>query len=215
VNEHDWPDWPDDPSEPDPHHDALPQHDPHGEADLPAWPGDDPWAAAGPGDGPHDPIGYADQAAHTDQAADADEAAHTGHAAHTGEAGIGGEVGIGGDELTPYPDHGVDLGPLGPVGADPDALPDADAALPFPPSVHIELPDPVDGLPWTDSGTLGVVTADAAVAAPSPVDSAELAAYAETELPPAVDPWAALAASDDPATSALARFWAPGPSSPQ
>ena len=38
-------------------------------------------------------------------------------------------------------------------------------------------------------------------------DPAELAEYAAEDLPPGADPWAALAGSEDPATSALARFW--------
>jgi hypothetical protein len=115
-----------------------------------------------------------------------------------------------GHQPAPYPDH--DLGPGHPVGADPDALPDTDtgADLPFPPAVDVgELPEPVDGFPWIDTGTLGVVDPDVAGTVPATVDSADLAAYAGTDLAPGVDPWAALAASDDPATSALARFWAP------
>jgi hypothetical protein len=41
-------------------------------------------------------------------------------------------------------------------------------------------------------------------------EASELAGYAGEVPPDGADPWAALAASDDPATSALARFWAPG-----
>ena len=56
------------------------------------------------------------------------------------------------------------------------------------------------------------VDADAGHTAPDPQ---ELAAYAAEDLPPGADPWAALADSEDPATSALARFYAPGsPSDP-
>jgi hypothetical protein len=82
----------------------------------------------------------------------------------------------------------------------------------FPPTVDVgELPEPVDGFPWTDAATLGHLelghvdpgTHDTT----QPVDPHELAEYAGTEIPPGADPWAVLAASDDPATSTLARFW--------
>jgi hypothetical protein len=77
----------------------------------------------------------------------------------------------------------------------------------FPPPVDVgELPEPVDGFPWTDAATLG--TADlTTLDTTQPVDPHELAEYAGTEIPPGADPWAVLAASDDPATSTLARFW--------
>jgi hypothetical protein len=85
----------------------------------------------------------------------------------------------------------------------------------FPPALDIgDLPEPVDGLPWIDSGSLGLADIAAALhdaqAGTDPVQPHELAEYAGTELPPGVDPWAALADSDDPATSALARWWTPG-----
>ncbi|WP_306213902.1 hypothetical protein [Actinoplanes sp. RD1] len=98
---------------------------------------------------------------------------------------------------------------LGPVGADPDAV--AEPGLPdpvFPPQVDVgALPEPVDGWPWIDTGSLGTVTP--IDAAPAPVSAHDLAAYAAEELPPAADPWAALAGSEDPAASALARWWHP------
>jgi hypothetical protein len=100
-----------------------------------------------------------------------------------------------------------------PVGTDPDALPNygttdtADTA--FPPTVDVgPLPEPVDGFPWIDTGSLGAV--DPAAAHEPPVDTVdphELAEYAGADLPPAADPWAVLADSEDPATSALARWW--------
>ena len=103
---------------------------------------------------------------------------------------------------------------LGPVGADPDAAPDydADQVSLFPPVVDVgPLPEPVDGFPWIDTGSLGLV--DAGLVDPAqgfdPVHAGELAAYAAEDLPPGVDPWAALADSDDPATSALAKWWTP------
>jgi hypothetical protein len=106
---------------------------------------------------------------------------------------------------------------LGPVGADPDAAPDLDQVSLFPPVVDVgPLPEPVDGFPWIDPGSLGLYHAglvDPVAAEPvvtEPVPAGDLAAYAAQELPPGVDPWAALADSDDPATSALAKWWQPG-----
>ncbi|AGL17485.1 hypothetical protein [Actinoplanes sp. N902-109] len=99
---------------------------------------------------------------------------------------------------------------MGPVGADPDAGVEHDDPLTaFPSPVDVgELPEPVDGFPWIDTGSLDLSAVHAAaVAGPERVDPAELAAYAGQDLPPGADPWAALAGSDDPATSALARWW--------
>jgi hypothetical protein len=105
------------------------------------------------------------------------------------------------------------------VGADPDlpAEGGGDWGPQFPPSLELEhVPDPVDGYPWSDPGALGGGDPDAARAgwdaaagwsAPAP---AELADYAGAEVPSGGDPWAALLGSDDPATSSLARWWAPG-----
>jgi hypothetical protein len=78
---------------------------------------------------------------------------------------------------------------------------------PFPPAVDIDLPEPVDGFPWIDTGSLGVADIHAALDTTEPVHPAELAEYAGADLPPGVDPWAALADSDDPATAALAKWW--------
>ncbi len=215
MSEHGWPGWADEPAGPGPEHphsgDPIGVTGPGDELRAPEWVGDEPWDPAREStDGdPAPAAGYADTpAGYADDPAD--PAGHAG---------------------APYPSHGADgspLGPvgadgspLGPVGADPDADPEAgaDADLPFPPVVDVgELPEPVDGFPWIDTGTLGVVAADmtdggayAADGGAYPaVDPADLAAYAQEDLPPAVDPWAALAASDDPATSTLARFWAQG-----
>jgi hypothetical protein len=78
---------------------------------------------------------------------------------------------------------------------DPDPGPD-DV---FPPAVDVgDLPEPIDGFPWIDTATLG------------PVDPRELAEYAAVDLPEGADPWTVLAAAEDPATSALARFWEDG-----
>src|SRR5689334_21941946 len=85
---------------------------------------------------------------------------------------------------------------------------DSPEEAPFPPSVDVgDLPEPVDGFPWIDTGSLGVADIHAALDTTDPVHPAELAEYAATDLPPGEDPWAALAGSDDPATAALARWW--------
>jgi hypothetical protein len=102
---------------------------------------------------------------------------------------------------------------------EPDSEPEADATPAetptavdhldvFPPALDVgALPEPVDGFPWIDTGSLGVVDPAAPAAHTDPVAAEELAEYAGTDLPPGVDPWAALADSDDPATSALAKWW--------
>jgi hypothetical protein len=121
-----------------------------------------------------------------------------------------------GDDASPPPGDGaaepqpVTVSDLGPVGADPDAAADGgDAVGVFPPVVDVgPLPEPVDGFPWIDTGSLGLAAAGPLPVPAEPVDPQELAAYAAADLPPGVDPWAALADSDDPATSALARWWA-------
>jgi hypothetical protein len=131
----------------------------------------------------------------------------------------------GGNEPgTGHDDPGVDVTDghgMGPVGADPDAAPDAHEVSMFPPVVDVgPLPEPVDGFPWIDTGSLGLYHAgpvDPATAQPTlsdpvaaqPVPAEDLAAYAAEDLPPGVDPWAALADSDDPATGALAEWWRP------
>ncbi|WP_067499851.1 hypothetical protein [Actinoplanes sp. TFC3] len=108
---------------------------------------------------------------------------------------------------------------LGPVGADPDAAPDhgGDPAEVFPPALDVgPLPEPVDGFPWIDTGSLNLgelnpvdldLSSPGAAPAGTVVTPGDLAAYAGQELTPGADPWAELAGSDDPATSALARWW--------
>ena len=90
------------------------------------------------------------------------------------------------------------------------AAPTAEADDPvevFPPALDVgELPEPVDGFPWIDTGSLGMVDAHTGETL-DPVRPQELAGYAGTDLPPGADPWAALAGDEDPATSALARWW--------
>jgi hypothetical protein len=78
----------------------------------------------------------------------------------------------------------------------------------FPPALDVgPLPEPVDGFPWIDTGSLGLVDPATVHSGVDPVDPHELAEYAGTELPPGADPWATLADSDDPATANLARWW--------
>ncbi|MEU4689338.1 hypothetical protein [Actinoplanes sp. NPDC023714] len=77
----------------------------------------------------------------------------------------------------------------------------------FPPALDLgDLPEPVDGFPWIDTATLGTPDPVGFTAPLDPVTPDELAAYAHTGQPA---DWSALAASDDPATSALARWWTP------
>lgn len=77
----------------------------------------------------------------------------------------------------------------------------------FPPSIDVgDLPEPVDGFPWIDPAGLG---AAADVTHDDPVRPEELAAYAGADVSAETDAWQALRDSDDPATSALARWWSP------
>jgi len=122
-------------------------------------------------------------------------------------------AGTGGDwdvdawaDLPPVPDP--------PFGADPDAagLADVDGwtGPEFPPMLELAgLPEPVDGHPWGDPSMVGgePLAEPAGYGTPDPAD---LSGYAAVDLAEVDgDPWAALLASDDPATSALARWWAP------
>jgi len=100
------------------------------------------------------------------------------------------------------------------VGADPDVDPHADGggwpAPEFPAALDLGTPpEPVDGPPWTDPSTLGDPAAAGTEPPTAPAggpEVAELADYAGTG-PDAG--WDTLAASEDPATAALARFWGP------
>jgi hypothetical protein len=127
------------------------------------------------------------------------------------------ETGLGPADV-PEPDGQVGFGAAGtPIGADPDLDPYGDSgAWPeptFPDPLDLgPAPEPVDGFPWTDPATLGDAAEplpDAGAAYAGAPEPAELAGYAAEEVPPGADPWTTLIASDDPATSTLARFWAP------
>ncbi|GAA0497059.1 hypothetical protein Ade02nite_54820 [Paractinoplanes deccanensis] len=105
-------------------------------------------------------------------------------------------------------DHHEPPEPEAPAEEHTDLAADADPVDVFPPQVDVgDLPEPVDGFPWIDTGSLGVVPAEALTAPADPVSPQELAEYVGEQLPPGADPWAALADSEDPATSTLARWW--------
>jgi hypothetical protein len=102
---------------------------------------------------------------------------------------------------------------LDPVGDHPSWSDD-----PFPPQLDLgEQPEPVDGFPWSDAAVLGDEHDTGDPSGPSagsqpafdPPPAGDLAAYDAHEVAPGEDPWHALAGSDDPATSSLARFWGP------
>jgi len=207
-DEHGWPDFshPDGPHGPDEHGGQ------HG--------GDEPAAGA---DSPfHDDLfGHDDGDAHGFDGDDLD-----GDAGHDLDGGQDAAEAAWDDQHEPGTGHDDEPGSavvdvtdghgMGPVGADPDAAPDMDRVSLFPPVVDVgPLPEPVDGFPWIDPGSLGLYRSgpvDPVGAEPvgaEPVPAGDLAAYAAEELPPGVDPWAALADSDDPATSALAKWWQP------
>lgn len=148
------------------------------------------------------------------------------------EAGHGGHSPIGyGDLSADLPDHLHDMLGAGdaPFGADPDLypLPDDLGAgpgpdLPFPPTLDLTAPEPVDGYPWADPSALGHEPLppldDPATSAGGPggpgtagtPQPAELYEYAGESPPADGDAWADLLASPDPATSALARWWSAG-----
>jgi hypothetical protein len=120
-----------------------------------------------------------------------------------------------GDDFDDDTDAPGDGGGDPPVGADPDLDPvaDHDGQPTFPPALDLDpTPEPVDGFPWADPTTLGEAPlTDPAAATNAIPNPSDLASYAAEDLPPGADPWTALAASEDPATSSLARFWSPGP----
>lgn len=185
-----------------PFHDDLFGHDdadPHGFGAAEVDAGDD-------FDAGHDDAGGHDFDGGHDPAESRDAAGWDDH-----EPGTGHDDAAGSDVVDVTDGHA-----MGPVGADPDAAADFAQVSAFPPAVDVgPLPEPVDGFPWIDTGSLGLYHSGldaAALAEPAgtePVAAQDLAAYAAEELPPGVDPWAALAESDDPATSALAKWWNP------
>jgi hypothetical protein len=175
---------------------------------------DDGPADRGAEAGGHDAaVGYDEPLGHaTDHAPGLDGLFDLGDAAGTADGGAGADTAL---------DHVADSGPADQArdtfGADLDADPYPAWPEPdFPAALDLGTPpEPVDGLPWTDPSTLGdaaqplhAPTADAdptgGDGAPDPSDLADYAG-----LDPAAADWSSLAAADDPATAALARFWAP------
>jgi hypothetical protein len=216
VDHHDdWMHWPPDGPEPhgdpgahgdaahelgDPggHGDDLGGHDlgvdPFGGDHLADVSGHDPYGPADDGMGGHDPYGPADLRH------DADLGDVPGH----GTPDQSTMDGPGAAEA------GIDVHV---VGVDHD-VPPGDAPDPdFPPPLDLpDRPEPVDGYPWSDPATLGDI--GTVTGLPQFADGAppadDLLSYAGMDPPgPGVDPWAALADSDDPAVSALARWWGP------
>jgi hypothetical protein len=124
--------------------------------------------------------------------------------------------GIVHDDPLPYQAHPVEHL----VGADPDLDPASDAQWQdpaYPPPLDLpNLPEPVDGPPWSDPRLLGADITDAAVDTGDQHEPSwqqphlgDLYDYAGDEQPTHADGWQALLGSDDPATGALARWWAP------
>jgi hypothetical protein len=210
----------------DPGADAGPDHGPAGAGG--GFLEDDPMGALGADHGPdHGPDAGPDADADADAGSDpgSDLGSDPGHDADTGEpghaylTGADGEPDDGGGHGTDVPpdtadgpDASTEPHPETVVGADPDVDPDADwAPADFPEQLDFAAPEPVDGYPWSDPS---------AVAAPG--TGGEDPAHGPDGSPPAQDlldyagadgdgdPWAALVGSDDPATSSLGRWWAPG-----
>jgi hypothetical protein len=110
-----------------------------------------------------------------------------------------------------------------PAFTDPD-LPDHDPGGydgDFPPPLDLghAPPDPVDGYPWSDPAALGdPAEVTGAAGGPAGLDEQfgfaaaahpdDLFAYSGMQ-PAGADAWSALLGADDPATSTLARWWAP------
>jgi hypothetical protein len=153
-----------------------------------------------------------------------DHAGYPEPAAHDGLAGYDDGADHGATEAGLHDDapHQEGFGDAGAgehlVGTDPDL--DAhtddpgwhDATFP-PPLGWDHVPEPVDGFPWSDPDVLGHEVADPAGqfdgAYGSPPVS-DLFEYAGLDAPADGDAWAQLLGSEDPATGALARWWAPG-----
>jgi hypothetical protein len=98
------------------------------------------------------------------------------------------------------------------VGADPDVDPAAEwTPAEFPEQLDVTPPEPVDGYPWSDALAVAAPGSGGADPASGPDASApaeDLLDYAGADA--GDDPWSALLGSDDPATSSLGRWWAPG-----
>ncbi|GIF76133.1 hypothetical protein [Asanoa siamensis] len=185
--------------------------------------GGDDYDAAGGYGGPGDDHGGFDDLSGGDLSSGDGLSAGDHLAGHDDPAGFGADDPFAPDALVS--DHhnwaaGLDedgtdgLGPIDAThlfGTDPDVSAYTDALWPtpeFPAALDLgaALPEPIDGAPWTDPASLGVAGPADLVAGDAP-EPADLAAYAG--LDPASSGWEALVGSEDPATSALARFWGP------
>jgi hypothetical protein len=150
---------------------------------------------------------------------------------HDGGAGHEGDPADGHDDAGPTDGHDDGVpdaadqhsDPL--LGTDPDLDHTADDPgwhddNPFPPELAIaDPPAPVDGFPWSDPSVLGADQSgtddyrhvlDSSLHGDGAPDAADLARYEAMDVPAGTDAWTALLGSDDPATSALAQWWAPG-----
>src|SRR6266540_351065 len=132
-------------------------------------------------------------------------------------AALGGHEPLPDDTFGDQHDEPYDLGDHL-VGTDPDLDTGADdpgwhdTAFP-PPLGWDQVPEPVDGFPWSDPDLLGQELADPAAQLPGEYGAppvSELLEYAGQDAAAGEDPWAQLMGSEDPATGALARWWAPG-----
>ncbi|MEH1126702.1 hypothetical protein [Micromonospora sp. CPCC 206061] len=189
MTDHEWPDPDFEPEYPDGGADTADLSQPFDGLDLPDDTPDDPPDVAEP-DVPDAAAYSLDEAAY-----DADDSFEDDFDDDTGAPGDGG-----GDP---------------PVGADPDLDPaaDHDSQPVFPPALDLDPPpEPVDGYPWADPTTLGEAPlADPVAANNAAPDPNDLASYAAEDIPAGADPWTALTASEDPATSSLARWWSQTP----
>jgi hypothetical protein len=211
---------------PDPYgHDRL-DADPGG----PGHPGGDDEPATG-----HGHLGTSDEAYPDD-----DPFAPADHDDHVGYAGAEG-LDADHDGPLPHDQVQVDpLGLEYPVGADPDIGVGGDVDWPqhaFPPPLDLpDVPEPVDGYPWADPRLLGSDVAvddhSAPVGEPDRYSAPDGYGEPDDHRPPVADlyeyageeyageeyagdesggGWPELIASEDPATGALARWWAPRP----
>ncbi len=235
MDHHGWDDWPADDHDPgdaetadlSQHDDLFPLHpaadglgdhdladdglglDPLGDADHLLWPHEgypDPVELPDP----HHELGAVD--AHVDEPL----GGGVDHAGPAPDVLVHEPLGYAGEPPFGHPADGPPVPPDPVFGADPDAAgADGWGGPEFPPHVDLgALPDPVDGPPWTDAALLGGAPFDPAQHGGLPFHddapaAAELFGYAGLDAPTG-DPWEVLRAAEDPATSALARWWGPG-----
>ncbi len=186
-------------------------------------PSDSPDEFAAPdGDGLHDDAHDSPDATHPDHTtgdAPGDAPGDTPDDSADGAPHDGGSHDSGSDDASDeHPgDEPVDDGALDSFGAGLDTAGDHDATWhpdEFPPELDLgaDAPEPLDGYPWSDPQLLGspgpADLHDVAGAGVGPADPDDLLAYAGLDGG-GDNPWSALLASDDPATSALARWWGP------